>query len=55
MGAGPGGAGGVPRAHMVPRQKYEYNTCGIAFCAGHPVSIPGTGAGRVTRGRAYAV
>ena len=32
---------------------YKCDICGKAFSSGHPVAIPGTGAGRVTRGRAY--
>ena len=60
-----GGAGGAAEAAAGPTgrsvciwlndKEYVCDTCGIVFCAGHPVSIPGTGAGRVTRGRAYAV
>lgn len=36
-------------------KKCECDICGVSFCAGHPVSIPCTGVGKVTRGRAYAV
>ena len=60
---GPGGAAAAAAAGPTGRsvciwlndKEYVCDTCGVSFRAGHPVSIPGTGAGRVTRGRAYAV
>ena len=36
-------------------KKCKCDICGVSFCAGHPVSISGTGAGRATHRRAYAV
>lgn len=33
---------------------YKCDICGEEFDSGHPVAIPGSGAGRITRGRAYA-
>ena len=55
--AAAGAAGPTGRAVCIwlTGKKYECDVCGLEFWSGRPVSIPGTAAGRMTRGRAYEV
>ena len=55
--AAAGAAGPTGRAVCIwlMGKKYVCGVCGLEFCSGRPASIPGTAAGRMTRGRAYEV